>query len=159
MQVERGNASASLVAAYCKRQLDGAETTADRRSNLVTAELVMAHPQVMKALKPLKPALAMAEWLKQPESVSNDLALFALQNRGAVSQLMDMDVYEALEQKVHKEIPELTSGRTWPGYSLLFVRPPGWERFEVAKASDAGSDWALELRVHQTPDGLFCLRA
>lgn len=152
MQVERGNASASLVAAYCKRQLDDAETAADRRSNQVSADLFLEHPKVMKALRPLlQKSTSTAEWLRRPDSVSNALALFALQHRGAVAQLMDMDLFDALEHKVQKEIPELTSDLTVPGYSLLFVRPPGWERFEVQVPNDY-SNWALELRIEQKND-------
>ena len=64
MQVERGNASASLVAAYCNRQLDDAEAAADKRSSLVTAELILAHPTVIAALKPFKPETTATEWLR-----------------------------------------------------------------------------------------------
>lgn len=159
MPVERGNASASLVAAYCKRQLDDAETDADRRSNQLTAELVLAHPEVMAALKPLRPGTAAAEWLKQPVSAKNDLALFVLQHRGAVAQLKEMDFYEALEHKVQQAIPELTWSHTWANPTLLFVQPPGWESFEVRTPnSGSGSDWALEMRVHQMPDASLQLR-
>ena len=160
MQVERGNASASLVAAYCNRQLDDAETAADKRSSLVTAELILAHPTVIAALKPFKPGTTATEWLRKPPSPSNDLALFALQHRGAVAQLKEMGFFEALEQKVLQAIPELTLAHTWANDTLLFVQPRGWEAFEARTPDEgSGSDWAFEFHVYRLPDESLRLRA
>jgi len=144
MQVQRGNASAALVAAYCNRQLEDWESPSQRRSQELAARLYMAHRDEVAKLVAIRPKIAALAWILG--SSSRERELFALQHRGAVDQLRGVNAFSALEILVQKAIPSLPRRSTWADATSLDICPNSWETIE--RRDDEGESWkALQFRI------------
>ncbi|ADV28441.1 hypothetical protein Psesu_2609 [Pseudoxanthomonas suwonensis 11-1] len=93
-QVERGNASAQLVASYCTERTQW-EDPLDRKRTLIAAALLRDYPEAIRELHRFVGPRMTAAWFEHEEQPSSAM-LFILQNRGTAKLLSELERPEAI---------------------------------------------------------------
>jgi hypothetical protein len=97
-QVERGNASAQLVASYCTLRTQW-EDPLDRERTLKAAGLIRDYPEAITELRKFVGPKMTARWFQHEEKTSGAM-LFVLQNRATALLLAQLGGPEALAAQV-----------------------------------------------------------
>ena len=149
-QVERGNASAQLVASYCTLRTQW-EDPLDRERTLKAASLLRDYPEAIAELREFVGPEMTARWFQHEEKTGGAM-LFVLQNRATAQFLAELGGPEALAAQIEALLGlQPDDGVEWRK-SCVSVRAPNVEALsrddwwvsyfyiEQSKASDRGVD-------------------
>lgn len=151
-QVERGNASAQLVASYCTLRTQW-EDPLDRKRTLIAAGLCRDYPEAVAELRKFVGPRITARWFQHEEQISGAM-LFVLQNRATAQRLAELEAPEALAAQIEALLGLEPDGVEWRKSSVS-IRAPNVEslsidewwvsyfNIEQSKASDNGLDGML----------------
>lgn len=142
IHVERGNASAALVVAYCERQTTSVHKRS-QRSAVLAADMAIDHRSVVNRLLELR-RLRVTNWT--PATLCDTegaLLTFAHQHPAICHALHEARGIAALERLVRQEMPELTPRFIVALRAVMWIRPPVVERV----ASDVDDDGPIRLQV------------
>lgn len=129
-QLARDKNAAQLLVAYCQRQTEW-ESPTEKRTSELAADLVIAHPQVVEALRGLRKKSVLDWRLKTLEGATGELTLFDAQHRQVCEKLVGIRGVATIVQQLMKAMPELKqdqieTGRIWlnavPRAALDLVR-------------------------------------
>lgn len=124
-QVERGNASAQLVASYCTQRTQW-EDPLDRKRTLKAGGLLRDYPGAISELRQFVGPKMTARWFQHEEKTSGPM-LFVLQNRATAQLLTQLGGPEALSAQVEALLGlEPDNGVRW-GKSWVNIRAPNVE--------------------------------
>jgi hypothetical protein len=128
-QVERGNASAQLVASYCTLRTRW-EDPLDRERTLKAAGLIRDYPEAITELRKFVDPKMTARWF-QHEGVTSGAMLFVLQNRATALLLANLGGPEALAAQVEALLGlQPDEGVEWRK-SWVNVRAPNVEHLSI----------------------------
>ncbi|AJK46835.1 PD-(D/E)XK nuclease family protein [Burkholderia plantarii] len=116
-QLARDKNAAQLLVAYCQRQTEW-ESPAEKRTSELAADLAIAHPSVIEALRGLRRQSVLDWRLKTLEGAGGELTLFDAQHRLVCEKLVGIRGVATIVQQLRKIMPELKqeqieSGRIW----------------------------------------------
>ena len=129
MHVERGNASARLVASYCQQQTDWTDKS-EERCLALAAELHQAYPAEIHALLGKSGVRAEREWLTNGKAPESQL-LFLLQNKSAVLWLKEAQGMATLRSAILGKLQHFRPDQVWYTRARLAICPTGWTQFET----------------------------
>lgn len=137
--VDRGNASARLVATYCKLQTEW-ESPGDERIRQLAASLHQAHPEAIDELLSYSGKGAATDWLTRKDGNWTSI-LFGQQNKSVVQSLRTMRGMASVATAIKNIIPGLPAGNVYVRRRSLELCPRGAEAFTHDGV------WPVYLRV------------
>lgn len=128
-QVERGNASAQLVASYCTLRTQW-EDPLDRERTLKAAGLLRDYPEAIAELRKFVGPKMTARWFQHEEKASGAM-LFVLQNRATAQLLAQLKGPKALAAQIEALLGlKPDDGVEWRK-RCIYVRAPNVEHLSI----------------------------
>lgn len=141
-QVDRGNASAQLLASYCQ-SVTKWESPVNTEISELSSDIVLAHPSVIGALRELKGHF-ITRWVANSlDGVLGELILFRAQNRTVCERLLNIRGVASMLPSIIKAIPSLTPDCIEEGSYWICLMPP---KFQSVMS---GGSWAVFLELYR----------
>jgi len=116
-QLARDKNAAQLLVAYCQKQTEW-ESPAEQRISELAADLALAHPQVVEAMREVRKESVLDWKPKSLEGAIGELRLFQAQYPQVCEQLTGIQGVATIVQQLVRSMPSLNqdlieTGRTW----------------------------------------------